>query len=149
MQTAPRRAERSDIRLSADLLCVDPKQNAEFWPYVEPLLRPAIENVGLSDFDEFAADVLRGDALLWLAVDGGKIKAAASTVLRKIGQDKVCVLTACGGHGMHEWLPLIEKIEAFAHAEGCKSLRIYGREGWARALEGYRKMAIVIEKEFA
>ncbi len=133
----------------AELLCVDPKQNEKFWPYVEPLLRPAIENVGLSDFDEFRSEILRGDALVWIAFDRGKIKSAASTVLQKVGPAKVCVLTACGGHGMNEWLPLIEKIEAFAKAEGCASMRIFGRPGWLRALDGYRKTAIVIEKEFA
>ena len=149
MPTAQQQAEHSDTPLSVDLLCVDPKQNAEFWPFVEPLLRPAIENVGLSDFDEVAADILRGNALIWLAVDAGKIRASASTVLQKIGQDKVCVLTACGGDGMTEWLPLLEKIEAFAKAEGCRAMRIFGRAGWERALDGYRKTAIVIEKELA
>ena len=133
----------------ADLLCLDPKQNEAFWPYVEPLLRPAIENVGLNDFDEFAAGVRRGDTLLWLVVDAGKLNAAVTTVLQKIAQDKICVLTACGGNGMNEWLSLLEKIEAFAKAEGCKSMRIFGRAGWERALDGYRKMAIVIEKELA
>lgn len=133
----------------ADLVCVDPKQNEAFWPYVGPLLRPAIENVGLSDFDEIAAQILRGDALIWLAVDGAKIKAAASTVLQKVGRDKICVLTACGGNDMNEWLSLLGKIEAFAKAEGCKAMRILGRDGWLRALDGYRKKAIVIEKELA
>lgn len=149
MRIAPRQTERFDTRLSADLLCVDPKQNETFWPFVEPLLRPAIENVGLTDFEAFKAEVLCGDALLWLVVDGGKLKAAVTTVLQQTGRDKVCVLTACGGHGMNEWLPLLEKIEAFARAEGCRSLRIFGRDGWLRALDGYRKKAIVIEKEFA
>ena len=135
--------------MSASLLCVDPKQNEAFWPYVEPLLRPAIENVGLSDFDTFAAEVLRGDALLWLVVDGGKLKAAVTTEFQKVGQAKICVLTACGGNDMNEWLSLLDKIEAFAKAEGCKAMRIFGRAGWERALDGYHKTAIVIEKELA
>lgn len=133
----------------ADLVCVPPDQNKAFWPYVEPLLRPAIENVGLSDFDEFAAGVLRGDALLWLVMDGGKLKAAVTTTFQKVAQDKICVLTACGGNDMNDWLSLLDKIEAFAKAEGCRAMRIFGRAGWERALDGYRKTAIVIEKELA
>jgi hypothetical protein len=50
---------------------------------------------------------------------------------------------------MQQWLPLIAGIEKYAKAEGCKALRIFGREGWLRALDGYQKRAIVIDKELA
>lgn len=129
----------------ADLVCIDPKQIGYFWPHVEPLLRQAIQNVGLSDFDDIAAEILNGDALVWIAFNGS-IKAAASTVLQKIGPEKVCVLTACGGNDMHDWLPLLAKIEAYAKAEGCKAMRIFGRAGWQRVLDGYEQSAVVLEK---
>lgn len=130
---------------SAELVCVDPKQVAYFWPHVEPLLRPAIQNVGLSDFDDIATDILNGDALVWIAFNG-KIKAAASTILQKVGDARICVLTACGGEDMHDWLPLLARIEDYAKAEECNCLRIYGRDGWQRVLDGYERKAVVLEK---
>lgn len=102
----------------------------------------------LSSFEDVEGEILIGCGLVWIAWDE-KIKAAASTTLQRIGSDLICVLTACGGEDMREWLPLLGKIEDYAKAEGCKSLRIFGREGWLRVLDGYRKMAVVIEKELA
>lgn len=134
---------------SAELVCVDPKQVGHFWPHVEPLLRPAIEDVGLNNFEDIEEAILIGCGLVWIAWDGEKIAAAASTTLQRIGSDLICVLTACGGKGMGDWLPLLKKIEDYAKAEGCTSLRIFGRRGWLRALEDYREMATVIEKELA
>jgi hypothetical protein len=129
-----------------DLICVDPGQVGHFWPHVEPLLRPAIEDVGLSDFDDVADDILGGRGLVWIAWDGEKIAAAASTSLQRIGSDLICVLTACGGKGINDWVPLIAGIEKYARNEGCKALRIFGRRGWLRVLDGYDETAIVIEK---
>lgn len=131
---------------SADLICIDPAQVGHFWPHVEPLLRPAIENVGLSNFEDIEESILIGCSLVWIAWDGEKIAAAASTTLQRIGPDLICVLTACGGADRKRWLPLIAGIEKYARAEGCKSLRIFGREGWKRVLDGYEQTAVVLEK---
>jgi len=129
----------------AELICIDPKQVGYFWPHVEPLLRPAIEDVGLSDFRDIAAEILNGQALVWIAWSG-KIDAAASTCLQNVGDNKICILTACGGSGMDDWLPLLDRIHDYAKAEGCAAMRIFGREGWLRILDGYRKTAVVLEK---
>lgn len=131
---------------SVDLICVDPKQVGHFWPHVEPLLRPAIEKTGLSNFEDIEGAILIGCDLVWIAWNGEKIVAAASTTIQRIGSDLICVLTACGGSDMKQWLPLLKKIEAYAKAEGCKSLRIFGREGWKRILDGYEQSAVVLEK---
>lgn len=130
------------------LICVDPAQIHALWPHVEPLLRSAVENVGLNDFRDVAAEILHGDALVWVAWGDG-IEAAASTVLQKIDGDTVCVLTACGGKDMKRWLPLLDRIEDYARDEGCTAMRIFGRKGWLRALNDYREKAIVIEKDLS
>ena len=55
----------------------------------------------LSSFGPVEDSVLRGDALLWLALtcedgDGVRIDAAAVTELHRTEWRKVCVVVACG-----------------------------------------------------
>ncbi|WFU35664.1 hypothetical protein QA635_15145 [Bradyrhizobium brasilense] len=95
------------------------------------------------------ADILSGRGLLWLAWDGRAIQAAATTVLINSEIGKVCVITACGGTGMKRWLPLLNGIESYARDEGCTRVRIYGRKGWLRVLDGYRAKHVIMDKEIA
>jgi len=136
---------------SAELVCVDPKRVHEVWPHVAPLLRKATAKTGLSAFSDIERDILAGRALLWLAVsgEGGRaaINAVASTSLQQTDQGKVCVITACAGTNRSRWLPLISRIEAYAKEEGCRSVRIFGRKGWLRVLEGYDTKHVILDKE--
>lgn len=126
-----------------DLICVDPKRIDEFWPHAKHLIRAAIEQTDLSDFADIERAVLDGQQLLWLAWNGQSIEAAATTHLSK----NVCVLTACSGYNRERWLPLFKRIENYAKQEGCKAMRIFGRKGWERALDGYRAEYVILEKQ--
>jgi hypothetical protein len=126
---------------SVELVCVDPKRIAEFWPHARQLIKTAIEKTDLSDFRDIEYDVLSGDQLLWLAWSGS-IEAAATTHLSR----GVCTVTACAGHNRERWLPLLDMIEAYAAAEGCKCIRAYGRRGWERVLNGYKTEYVILEK---
>lgn len=128
-----------------ELVCVDPARIDEMWPHVREQLRLAINRTGLSNFDDLEADVLSGMQLVWLAWDGREILAVATTHLVK-PLDKVCVLTACAGHDRGQWLPLFAKIEQYARDEGCSKMRIFGRKGWERVLDGYGAEHVVLEK---
>ncbi|WP_245286837.1 hypothetical protein [Bradyrhizobium sp. Tv2a-2] len=114
-------------------------------------MRKAIARTGLSAFADIESDILRGDALLWLALSDGRgetaIEAAASTSLQQTDSGKVCIITACAGANMARWLPLINHIEAYAKAEGCRCMRIFGRRGWQRVLEDYDEKHIILDKE--
>jgi hypothetical protein len=129
------------------LICVDPKRVNEVWPHVVELIHGAVKRTNLSHTLDIDADVLQGDGLLWLAVRGERIVAAMTTALVLTDTDKVCILTACGGEDMRDWLPLLGKVEAYAKAEGCACVRIYGRKGWARVLEGYHTEHIILERQ--
>jgi hypothetical protein len=131
--------------LSVNLLCVGPDLIEGMWPHVRDKIRAAVERTGLSSFADIEGDVLSGSQLCWIAWNGAEIMAAATTQLVK-PHDKVCVLTACSGYDRAQWLPLFEQIEAYAKAEGCKTMRIFGRKGWERVLDGYRVEHVVLEK---
>lgn len=141
------------MRCSAELACVDPGQVGLIWPQVAHRLQRAISRTGLSAFVDVERDVLDGRALLWLALsqsDGEVvIDAVATTRLERTDAGKVCVIVACEGRGRHRWLPLIGGIEAYAKAEGCRSVRIFGRKGWQRVLDGYAQTHVIMEKEMS
>jgi hypothetical protein len=131
---------------SVELVCVDPKRVHEIWPHVSGLILEAIRRTNLSHTQDIEYDVLNGDGLLWVAWDGAAIQAAATTSLIKTDAEKVCVLTACGGAEMTQWLALLPMIEAYARDEGCGCVRIFGRKGWARILDGYRDEHVILRK---
>jgi hypothetical protein len=54
---------------------------------------------------------------------------------------------ACSGQNRERWLPLFEKIEQYAREEGCSCVRIYGRKGWERVLQGYRVEHVILERQ--
>jgi hypothetical protein len=139
------------MRSSAKLVCVDPERVREIWPHVELLLRQAIARTGLSAFVDIERDILNGHALVWIAVGGAEsaraIEAAVATSLQQTDAGKVCVITACAGANMARWLPLIAGIEAYARDEGCHCVRIFGRKGWLRALDGYAEKHIIMDKD--
>lgn len=101
---------------------------------------------GLSDFASVEQDVKTNLALLWLAWDGATVLAAAVTQLTENNGLKVCTIVACGGNDRGRWLHLISKLEEHARDEGCARVRICGRRGWTKALEGYRVRSVILEK---
>src|SRR6266702_7601875 len=131
---------------SAQLVCVDPERVHEIWPSVAPLLKRAVARTGLAEFATIERDILEGPSLLWIAWNGEGIEAAASTSLQQTDAGKVCVITACAGSGMTRWVSLIRGIEAYAQAEGSYCVRIFGRKGWGRVLDGYEQTHAIIDK---
>lgn len=134
------------MQSTAEAICVDPKVVREFWPHVRSFIKSACDRTGLTPFYSIEDDVLSGDELLWLAWNGEKVEAAATTRLVATGAKPVCELTACGGDDMRRWLPLLEKIEKFAKDEGCSCVRIYGRKGWLRVLQSYQLKHVILER---
>jgi hypothetical protein len=126
----------------AELVCVDPKLIHEVWPHARKLIISAIDRTKLSNPIDTEYDILNGDQLLWLAWDGS-IKAACSTLL----VDGVCVITACGGEDMKQWLPLFSQIEQYAKDQSCRCVRIFGRRGWLRVLDGYQAKHVILERQ--
>jgi hypothetical protein len=138
--------ERCELT-GAELVCVDPKRVQEIWQHVAILLKKACSRTQLNAFEDIEADILSGRSLLWLAWNGRSVQSAAATVLINSETGKVCIITVCGGSKMRRWLTLIDQIEAYAKRECCTRVRILGRKGWLRVLDGYRQRHVIIEKQ--
>jgi len=128
------------------LLCINPEHVAGVWPMVRPMIQRAFARTGLDGYERTEREVLEGLQLLWLAFDEAAIEAVLTTQLIKVGERKVCVLVACSGQDSERWLPLLNEIENFARAEGCSGVRIIGRKGWQRVLDGYSARHVILEK---
>ena len=131
-----------------EVLCADPARAAEVWPVISFLIRPALADT-LTDFDTVVGDVIAGRSLLWLACDGPEIHAAAVTSLSISNGKKFCTIVACGGRNLSKWKHLIARLEQFAKAEGCRSIAVMGRRGWAREYPDYKLTSVTLEKELA
>ena len=131
---------------TVELVCVDPKRVDEFWPHVSPLLKAACQRTKLNAFADIEADILSGRSLLWMAWNGRAVESAAATILINSEIGKVCIITVCGGSDLERWLPLIDQIEGYAKAEGCKRLRIFGRKGWLCVLDGFEAKHVIMDK---
>lgn len=132
------------------LICVAPEKLSEFWPHVENFLKRALEaSVGEDTLEEIRDDLFADRALLWLVWDDERktILAAATTKLVASKRGKTCIIAACAGQDLRRWAKFIEELEAFARAEGCEKMRVYGRAGWERLLSGYTKPWVTIEKD--
>lgn len=128
--------------MSVELICVAPDRVFDFWRFARPLIKAALDRTKLSNIEDIESEVLDGKQLLWLAWSD-HIEAAATTQLAA----GVCTLTACSGHQRERWLPLFEKIEQYARNECCSTMRIFGRKGWERVLDGYHVEHVILEKD--
>lgn len=113
---------------------------------MEEWLRAAYENPSDETLEGTKSDVFFGRALLWLAVEGKKPIAAAVSKVWITQKSKVCSVLAVGGNAKG-WPNLLNPIENYAAAEGCASVRLEGRRGWARVFKDYTQPWIVLEKK--
>jgi hypothetical protein len=137
------------MQSSTELVCVDPERISEVWSHVSHLLKAACKRTELNAFADIESDILAGRSLLWLAWNGRRIESAAATILIDSEVGKVCTITACAGSDIKRWLPLVSQIENYASNEGCARVRIYGRKGWLRVLDGYESKYVIMDKELS
>jgi len=122
-------------------ICVDPQHVGKIWFRVRGLVAAALKRgSGETTIEEVEKELATGLMLLWLGMDGPTIISAGVTQLTT---DGVCTLVAYGGRREDH---LMETIESYARDEGCKKVRVIGREGWKRVLKQYRQPYIVLEK---
>lgn len=134
------------MSVSAEAICVDPKQIEPFWEKAAPWIKDAMERGDLGTFSDVRDDVLNGAALLWLVWSDPIILGATVTQIIVQENRKICMIVACGGEDAQAWLHLISKIENYARAEGCELVRIVGRKGWMRMLPDYKESRVILEK---
>lgn len=127
------------------LACVAPELLRDIWPRVSHFIEAAYVAT-----DRVMPDLMpwldAGKGLLWVVTDGERFLSAAVTSLELHRSGLACRVSACGGEEMPRWLHHLGEIEQYARDEGCVKVWFEGREGWSRALSGYRPRTVSLEK---
>ena len=72
--------------------------------------------------------------------------AAIVTQIIRYPRLKTCLVVLAGGD-LEEIKRKQPEFEVWAKTLGCSRVEIDGRDGWARALDGYHKARVVLQKE--
>ena len=129
-----------------DVWCINAGDAPHLWPVVSHYITRAFARADIGLFRDTEKCVLEGKALLWVIMDGPAFKGAAVTQVQLTDTRKICAILACGGDGVHDWIHLISKLEAYAKWMECHSMRFMGRKGWMKLLKDYRMTNVILEK---
>src|ERR1044072_4821643 len=88
----------------AKAICVPTKDVPTFWPLAAQWIRTAMERGDLGTFSTVEADVLNGEALLWVVWDEPLVMGATVTQLVTQDDRKICMIVACGGEDGKSWV---------------------------------------------
>ena len=100
------------------------------------------EGYGQMGYEDVLKGVRDGAYQLW-AADG----SVCITTIDIFPLIKQCTVIIGAGDLREIDDELRPMIETWARSLGCDTMLIMGRPGWERALEGYRRTAVVLEKK--
>jgi hypothetical protein len=111
-------------------------------PFREPIERALAEGYGQMNYRDVLEGIARGEYQFWASKDSCVVSTI--DVFPRIKQLTVII----GAGDLREIDDVIRPaIEGWARSIGCDTMLIMGRPGWQRALEGYRRTAVVLEKK--
>jgi hypothetical protein len=131
-------------------MCIPVKEIDFFLPHI---IQHVTASLRRAHSDLKPAHVIRklksGDARLWIVWDGEKIMSATTTEICGVpGESKILIITTHGGL-TKTWDKFLPELEEFAKFNECSEVRIYGRQGWVRALDrhGYKPLWVALTKQ--
>lgn len=127
---------------------VEPEKVPHLWPLIGKQVDLAIQGMrGLVNEAQLYESFVTGFFQLWLVHDGDTPMAIVGTQIETFPQMKICHIVAAGGESRKKWLHLRDDIEVWARSIGCARMMVTTRDGWARDLNEYKKVAVVLEKK--
>jgi hypothetical protein len=122
------------------VILVQPEQVANVWPLVSAWIESALQ---YGTGDENALDILvavaRGHYLLFH--EPGKFAIVAQ--IQPFPRQKVITVVACGGGDLEAIRKGIDEFTPWCKTHGITAVRVWGRDGWQKALGMARKGAIL------
>jgi hypothetical protein len=115
------------------------------WPHALRFIERALDEGGGHFLaEDVLAALRRREMQLWLLRDRERLVGVLVTEIVRWPRRSVCRLVLAGAEEgwREEWLQLRGHLERWARAEGCASIEIYGRPGWARLVPGARQRVV-------
>jgi hypothetical protein len=106
------------------------------WPLIAEGMKAACRRSGDDLTPWFLLQsVRRGDALLFVAIAGGALKAALVCRPETWGERRVLRILALAGADVEHWLPALSAHREWTDALGVQSVVFEGRPGWRRVVK--------------
>lgn len=115
------------------------------WARCAPWIEAALAHAGRTHGpDDVKAMIALGEARLW----PGR-RSAAVTLVEDDPRERRLLIWLAGGDLAELGGPMLDRMEAWGRAAGCRRVLIIGRPGWERALkpQGYAPLARLIAKD--
>jgi hypothetical protein len=126
---------------------IHPRAVPTYWFMAHEFLDAACKHVDCEYTVEMLLDeCFTGNSQLWLVWSNERNECECAVVTSVIPHCAVCLIKACGGQGRQHWLGLLDEIEQWSKAQGCHTIRLYGRKGWSRILKDYKVTRLVMDK---
>jgi hypothetical protein len=107
----------------------------------EPIEKALVEGYGQMNYNDVIDFIKKGEFQFWSSENSCVITTI--DIFPRIKQLTVVI----GAGDLNEIDTIIRPvIEEWARNINCDTMLIMGRPGWQRALEGYRRTAVVLEK---
>lgn len=130
------------------IFCIPREDILDYWPRVWQWLDRAYAKTDLPMPDTCRDDLMQGKKQLWVAwAPEQRLLCAVLTRLAEMRSGLQCEVIAAGGVEVERWIFGISVIEEWARSEGCTSISVQGRPGWARLLQHYRKTQVVMGRK--
>lgn len=131
----------------AGIFTVPPNMVEASRPWLEPLLAEFARATCLVSPEDVIRQAKDLDCQIWSYYDGERFRGVVATRIHTNTVGKVCSLWVCIGIDAVELMEGVHaEIERWARSIGCYALEIVGRPGWQKALPGYHRTAVVLEK---
>jgi hypothetical protein len=128
---------------------IQPAEINAVWAEVRPWIEAACKtNRGKYDAEDIRAGLLSGEDQLWIWKSPTAF-AIGITRLENYPKQRVCTIRIVTGFNAAEWQqPAIDTIERWAKENGCSSMSLCARTGWAKRLKGrgYDQTHVFLEK---
>lgn len=133
-----------------DAVAIPAEHVSQVWPMAEAWIDAALDRDRTHTPEQVAALCEAGRVQLWVVWGEGRAWAAVVTEIIVSPLKKVANIWLVGGSHRKKWAEiLLSRVEEWARAQGCSSVRAVGRKGWVKDMPGYSAEHVVYAKELA
>lgn len=130
------------------IFTAQPETLDQLWPHALPHLKRFSEETLLLNTEQIYEALKTNNKQLWMVEREGEVVLVVVTEVRDADAGPVCCIKIASGTAGHEALrEICDEIERWAGSIGCAALEIYGRKGWARVLDGFKQIGVILEKD--